>query len=67
MILRLNCLSDLWSFAFFGIADPVFPLAGAIPCEVLDDSVIAEPESDIANPRTSKVRLITCVGKDIIL
>ena len=37
--------SDLLSF--FSIADSLFPLFGAIPCEVLDDSVTAELERDI--------------------
>ena len=40
--------SDHWSVVVFGIADPVLPLAGAIPCEALEDSVIAEPDCDIA-------------------
>ena len=40
--------SDRWSVVFFGIADSVLPLAGAKPCEALEDGVIAEPDCDIA-------------------
>ena len=40
--------SDHRSVVVLGIADSVLPLAGAIPCEALEDSVMAEPDCDIA-------------------